>query len=56
MIFKIEITETLQRIVEVEADSLNEAINKVDDDYDDCKINLDSGDFVEYKIHEYRED
>lgn len=55
MKYKVEITETLQRIVEVKANSLSDAVTKVAKDYSDGKIVLDSGDFVEFKILEYKE-
>ena len=50
--FKIEITETLQRTVEVEAESLSEAICKVGTDYDKGEIVLGSEDFTGYEIKE----
>lgn len=52
MKFKIEITETLQRIVEVKANNLSEAISKVVEDYDNLNIVLDHEDFVEFSIKE----
>ncbi|WP_419771379.1 MAG: DpnD/PcfM family protein [Candidatus Marinarcus sp.] len=41
----IKITETLSRIVSVKADSVDEAINKVKDKYNNEKIILDYSDF-----------
>lgn len=55
MQFKIEITETLQRIIEVEADSLNDAIIKVCEGYKHGEHILDSEDFVGYEIEEFKE-
>ena len=55
MKFKIEITETLQEIVEVEAKNLTEAITSVEKDYNDGKIVLDSMNFVCYEINKYKE-
>lgn len=55
MKFKIEITETLQRVVEVKANNLSEAISKVMEDYDNLNIVLDHDDFVEFSIKEYKE-
>ena len=52
MKFKIEITETLQRIVEVEANNLSEAISKVADTYDNEEIVLDYNDLVGFSIKE----
>ena len=45
--FRIEITETLQRVVEVNASSEKEAINKVMDMYKNEEVVLDSNDFIE---------
>lgn len=56
MKFKIEITETLQRLVEVEADNVTEAIIKVMRDYKDGNIVLGSEDFAEYEISEFKEE
>lgn len=55
MNFQIEITETLHRVVDVEADSLEDAIKQVTDDYYDEKIVLDSSDFIFSSIQEYKE-
>lgn len=51
--FKIEIQETLQRVVEVEADSLEEALDQVDSMYQNEEIVLGEHDFKDYKIIEY---
>ena len=56
MKYKIEITETLQKIVEVEANSLSEAITKVGKDYDDGEIVLDAMDFDGFEIRGIKED
>lgn len=55
MKYKIEITETLQRVVEVEADNLSNAIVQVTRDYNDEEIVLDAMDFVGFEIKEYQE-
>lgn len=55
MKFNIEITETLQKVVEVEARSLSEAITKVAKDYKDGEIVLDAMDFVGYEIKSFQE-
>lgn len=44
--FNVMITEQLQRNVEVEADSIEEALVKVKDSYSDSKIILDSEDYT----------
>lgn len=51
--YKIEITETLQRIVEIEAASLNDAISEIRKQYEDEEIILDSSDCVETDITEF---
>lgn len=43
--YKIEITETLKRVIEVEADSIESAVDKVQRQYDAEIIVLDSDDF-----------
>lgn len=53
--FKIEITETLQRIVTVEASSVLEALNEVEKKYANEEIVLDSNDFVCKDIHLFNE-
>lgn len=53
MKYKIEITETLQKVVEVEAENFSEAIIKVATDYKDGEIVLDGMDFVGYGIKEF---
>ena len=42
MIYKVVITETLEKIVEIEAESEEEAEQKVQDSYNDQEIVLDS--------------
>lgn len=54
--YKVEITELLQRIVEVEAESASEAIEKVSLQYANEKIVLDYDDCKEFSIQEYKED
>lgn len=56
--FNIEITETLQKVVTVEAKTLAEAIEKVKEDYNDGEIELDAMDLVEttYEEAEYWEE
>lgn len=47
---KVEITETLRRVIDVEAESDNEAINIVSEKYKNEEIVLDWGDFVHKNI------
>jgi hypothetical protein len=53
--YTIEITETLQRIVEIEAASLDDAISEIRKQYKDEEIILDSNDCVETDISEFKE-
>lgn len=53
--FKIEIQEFLSRIIEVEAESSDEAISKVREMYRNEEIVLDSNDYVTTEIEEYSE-
>jgi hypothetical protein len=48
--FRIEITEILQKVVEVEALSIESAFEVVELIYKSEEIVLDNSDFVEYKI------
>lgn len=48
--YKVEITETLKRIVEVEAINKLHAMAKVKDDYDDAKIVLGADDYEETRF------
>lgn len=44
--FKVKIVERLERVVKVEAESFEDARDKVEAMYKNCDIVLDSGDFV----------
>ncbi len=46
-IYKIEITETLQRQIEVEASSKEEAIKKAKEQYQNQEIVLNENDYVD---------
>lgn len=46
-IFKIEVKETLSRIIEIEANSNEEALFKIEDLYKKQDIVLDADDFIE---------
>ena len=56
MKFKIEITETLQKAVEVEAESLKEALGTVEDMWSGNEIILNADDFVHVDFTEFKED
>ena len=53
MNYKIEIKETLSRIIDIEADSEDGAIRKVRELYKKQAIVLDSSDYKETKIDIY---
>ena len=48
--YKIQITETLSRVIEIQASDLEEALHTVEDDYKREAIVLDADDCVEYEI------
>lgn len=48
--YRIEVTETLSRTVETEAESEEDAVEKVWRMYRDCDIVLDASDYVETEI------
>lgn len=50
MNFNITITEILSRRVSVEAENYDEALEKVENMYDEQEIVLDSSDFIERYI------
>ena len=51
--FKLEIIETLSRIVEVDAETIEEAYEKLDNDYLNEVIVLDAEDYAEYEIRHW---
>lgn len=53
--FKIEIKETLSRVIEIEANSNEEALSKIEELYNQQEIVLDSTDFVETEFFEMKE-
>ena len=55
MKFQIEIEETFQKVVTVEAATLAEAIEQAKSDYNNGEIVLDGMDFDHYKIQEFKE-
>ena len=50
MKYKVEITEYLQKTIEVEADNEIDALEKVELDYYDEKIVLSADDFIDKEI------
>lgn len=53
--FKLEITETLSRVVEVEADTYDDALEQVTEQYNNADIVLDWEDSQGTDIKEYHE-
>jgi beta-galactosidase beta subunit len=51
--YQIEITETLRRIVELEARSLDEAMSEIHRQYNDEEIVLDDADFMDAQINAF---
>lgn len=51
--FQIEIEEVLQKVEEVEAENLEEAIDIVEEKYDNQEVILNSEDFKGHEIREY---
>lgn len=54
--YKVHIKETLARTVEIEAESVEDALDKASDKWRDCKIILTADDFSEAEIQAERED
>ena len=55
MNYKIEIKETLSRIIDIEADNEEGAIRKAKEQYRNQNVILDSGDYIETKINVYNQ-
>lgn len=53
--FQIEIEEISQRVEEVEANDLEEALEKIEEKYDKEEIVLDYEDFKSHEVREYRD-
>ena len=51
--FKLEIKETLSKVIEIEAETLSDALDIAHDMYNSDKIVLDASDFVTNTIEEY---
>ncbi len=54
-IYRIEIEELLQRVVEIEAENVNEAISKAKEKYRKEEYVLDENDFKEVEFSEYED-
>lgn len=55
MKYKVEIKETLSKIIEIEAKNEEEAIRKIREQYEKQEIVLDSSDYVDTEFNVYRE-
>ena len=53
--YQIEVIETLSRIIEVEADNIEDATSDVNQQYSDGDIVLDSDDLSGYEIAQFTE-
>jgi hypothetical protein len=53
--FKVEVIETLSKLVDVEANDIDEAIDKVRNMYHDSDIVLSYDDFIRVEIEGYEE-
>ena len=48
--YRIEVTEVLSRIVEIEADNEDDAVEMVRQMYRNCDLVLDASDYIETEI------
>ena len=55
-IYEIEIEELLQKVIKVKADSLDEAIDKVEEEYRNEKYVLDYNDFKGVEFREFKDE
>lgn len=53
--FKIEVQEFLSRIIEIEAENIDDAVLKAKEMYQREEIILDSEDYLTTEIEEYKE-
>jgi hypothetical protein len=56
MKYKVEIKETLARIIEIEAENEDEAYMKVKEQYKKCEIVLTAEDFIDVEISVLKEE
>lgn len=54
--YKVEITETLQKVIKVEARNENEAIRLITEQYQNEEIVLDYNNFIDYDIDIFKGD
>ena len=52
MEYEVEVIETLKRQKVIKADSLNQALEKLQEEYKNCNIILDENDFVRVEFRE----
>lgn len=51
--FKIEVQEFLSKIIEIEANDIDDALSRVKETYQNEEIILDSSNYIETEIIEY---
>ena len=54
--FYISVTETLNKIVEVHAETSEEALQKAENAYDNCEVELDYNDMVDTQFNDETEE
>lgn len=54
MIYKVEIKETLSRIIDIEAENESEAIIKATTEYRKQNIILDDSDYIDTEVNIYK--
>lgn len=52
MEYEVEVVETLKREMKIEADSLDEALEILQDEYKNCNIILNENDFIDVEFRE----
>lgn len=57
MKYKVKVTETLSREIEIDASSIDDAVNKIEEQWDRADIILDADDFsfVDFKVIDYKD-
>lgn len=53
--FKFEIKEYLSRVVKIDAENYDDALDEVHQMYSDGEIVLDSSDFIYHEIEDYKD-
>ncbi len=53
--YKIKVTETLQRVIDVETENFDEALDKIRAEYKQEKIVLDWSDFIDVEFDIFKD-